>query len=287
VDTSHFVWDFDPVLITLGRLQIRYYGVLFAAAIYIGYLVMKWQFKRGGQGEAKADALFLYETLGIVIGARLGHVLFYEPGPFLRNPLEILYIWKGGLASHGATIGIFLATWLFVRRHKVPVVEVLDRLAMSVAIGSSCIRLGNFLNSEIVGRVSDSPIAIVFKRYDMQPRIPSQLVEVAIGIVVFLILYFVDRHYKESRPRGLIASLYLVLYFGMRFGVEFIKEYQVDFLVRHHSPFTMGQYLSIPFFIGGAVGLYFAIKKWYVPETPVAVAGESDKPYLRKKKRKK
>ena len=285
MDSSHFVWDFDPVLFTFGSLQIRYYGVLFAAAIYVGYLVMKWQFKRGGFGEDKADHLFLYETLGIVIGARLGHVFFYEPGPFLENPLEILKIWRGGLASHGATIGIFIATFLYVKRHKVHIVEVLDRLAMSVALGSSFIRLGNFFNSEIVGRVSESPIAIVFRRYDMQPRLPSQLFEVTIGVVVFFILYFVDRKYGEKRPRGLLASVYLMSYFALRFFVEYAKEYQVDFLIQHHSPITMGQILSLPFFIGGCVGLYFTIKKWYVPELPKPSA-VSDKPYIGRKKKK-
>jgi phosphatidylglycerol:prolipoprotein diacylglycerol transferase len=281
----HFVWDFDPVLIHLGSFQIRYYGVLFAAAIYVGYLVMKWQFKRGGYGEEKADHLFLYTTLGIVIGARLGHVFFYEPGLFLADPIEIFKIWRGGLASHGATIGIFITTWIFVKRHKVPVVEVLDRLAMSVAVGSSFIRLGNFLNSEIVGRISEAPYAIVFKRFDMNPRIPSQLVEVAIGLVVFLALFLVDHRYKEARPRGLLASLYLILYFALRFAVEFIKEEQVDFLARHHSPLTMGQYLSIPFFLGGCVGLYFAVRKWYVPAA-LAPAAEPDRSYVRRKKKK-
>lgn len=285
MESSHLVWDFDPVLFTFGSLQIRYYGVLFAAAIYVGYLFMKWQFKRGGFGEAKADHLFLYETLGVVIGARLGHVLFYEPGPFLSNPIEILKIWRGGLASHGATIGILIATWIYIKRHKVPIVEVVDRIAMSVAIGSSFVRLGNFFNSEIVGKVSEAPWAIIFKRYDMQPRIPSQLIEVAVGITVFLILFFIDRHYKEKRPRGLLASLFLILYFSMRFFVEYAKAYQVDFLIQHHSPVTMGQILSIPFIVGGCVGLYYAIKKWYVPDVS-APAGVQGKAYVKKKKKK-
>jgi len=283
---GHFIWDFDPVLIHLGSFQIRYYGVLFAAAIYVGYLLMKWQYKRGGISEEKADHLFLYGTLGIVIGARLGHVLFYEPSIFLNDPLEVFRIWRGGLASHGATIGVLLAVVIYVLVHKVNIVEVLDRLSMSIAIGSSFIRLGNFLNSEIVGKVSNAPYAIIFKRYDMNPRIPTQFLEILIGITVFLILFFVDRHYRESRPRGLLASLFMICYFGLRFMVEFLKEEQAEFLLGVRSPLTMGQYLSIPFFIGGCVGLYFAIKIWHVP--PVVVSAPSpEKDYPRRKKRKK
>ena len=284
---AYITWDFDPVLFHLGGFQIRYYGVLFASAIYIGYLLMKWQFMRGGISEEKADHFFLYSTLGIVIGARLGHVLFYEPGPFFNNPLEIFKIWHGGLASHGATLGIMIAIWIFVKRHKVPIIEVTDRVAMSVAAGSSCVRLGNFLNGEIVGKVSDAPWAVVFKQYDNQPRIPSQLVEITVGIAVFLILFFVDRHYREKRPRGIMTALFFICYFTMRFFVELLKEYQVDWLIQHNSPVTMGQLLSIPFVILGAVILYFSIKKWHVPVVTAPAGGSRGRPgYVKKKKKK-
>lgn len=283
---NHFVWDIDPVLVHLGSMPIRYYGVLFAAAIYVGYLLLKWQFKKGGVDETKADHFFLYGTIGIVVGARLGHVLFYEPDAFFANPLEILKIWKGGLASHGATLGIILAILIFVKRHKMPIVEVMDRLSMGIALGSSCVRLGNFFNGEIVGRVSDVPWAVVFTQYDNQPRHPSQLYEVAIGITVFIVLFLVDRKLGGPRRRGIIASLFFLCYFSLRFLVEFVKEEQVDFLSRHHSPLTMGQLLSIPFIVAGAILLYFALKGRFGTSGAAPQPAAAGAPrFIKKKKR--
>jgi len=269
-----------------GPLEIRYYGVLFAAALFTGYYVMRWQFRRGGYGDDKAESLFLYAALGIIIGARLGHVLFYEPEKFLENPLEVLRIWHGGLASHGTTIGVLLALWLFHRKHKIPYVEVTDRLSMSIALCSSFIRIGNFLNSEIVGREWDGPWAVVFTRYDSQPRHPSQVYEVLMSWAVFAILYFVDRHFKETRPRGLISSLLIMGYFTLRFIVEFFKAEQVDALIQRGSPLTMGQYLSIPFIIIGIVWFVLAIRKGrYSPEVKASETEEPKHFYRKKKKR--
>jgi prolipoprotein diacylglyceryl transferase len=266
-------------------LEIRYYGVLFAAALFVGYYVMRWQFRRGGYGDDKAESLFLYAALGIIIGARLGHVLFYEPDKFLSNPLEILKIWHGGLASHGATIGVLLALWLFHRKQKIPYVEVTDRLAMSIALCSSFVRIGNFLNSEIVGRAWDGPWAVVFKRYDLTPRHPSQVYEVLMSWIVFGILVLVDSRLKEERPRGLMSSMLIMGYFILRFVVEFFKEYQVDAFISRGSPLTMGQVLSIPFVLVGLAWFVYAIRKGrYVPEQ---AAGEEARPTYVKKKRKK
>lgn len=270
-----------------GPLEIRYYGVLFAAALFCGYYIMRWQFRRGGYGDEKAESMFLYSALGIIIGARLGHVLFYEPDKFLDNPIEILKIWHGGLSSHGTAIGVLFALWLFHRRHKIPYVEVTDRLSMSIALCSSFIRLGNFLNSEIVGRVWDGPWAVVFTRYDNQPRHPSQIYEVLMSWAVFAILFFTDRHLKEERPRGLISSMLIMGYFTLRFVVEFFKEYQVDALVARGSPITMGQALSIPFVLIGLAWFIYAWRKGrYRPEEAEA-DGEASLQHYRKKKRKK
>lgn len=278
------------VVFVNNPLEIRYYGVLFAAALFVGYYLMRWQFRRGGYGDEKAEALFLYAALGIIIGARLGHVLFYEPGRFLSNPVEILRIWHGGLASHGAAIGVLLALWLFKRKHRVPYVEVTDRLAMSIALCSSFIRIGNFLNSEIVGRAWDGPWAVVFTRYDSVPRHPSQIYEVLMSWIVFGILYLVDRHYEEERPRGMISSILLIGYFTLRFVVEFFKERQVDAIQQtvQQGDFslTMGQYLSIPFVLAGVGWLVYALRKGRHDPSAETASEDAQPRYYRKKKKK-
>ncbi len=279
------------VVFVRDALEIRYYGVLFAAALFVGYYVMRWQFRRGGYGDDKAEALFLYAALGIIIGARLGHVIFYEPERFFAEPIEILRIWHGGLASHGATIGILLALWLFNRKYRIAYVEVTDRLSMSIALCSSFVRIGNFLNSEIVGRPWDGPWAVVFTKYDSVPRHPSQLYEVLLSWTVFGLLYFVDRHYKEARPRGLISSLLLIGYFSLRFVVEFFKEKQVEAIQQavDAGTFTlsMGQYLSIPFVLAGIVWLVFALRKGrQEPTAQQDASTDASLTHYRKKKKK-
>ncbi len=282
------------VFIVKRPLEIRYYGVLFAAALFSGYYIMRWQFRRGGYGDEKAESLFLYAALGIIIGARLGHVIFYEPERFFANPMEVFKIWNGGLASHGATIGVMIAFFLFSRKWKIPYVEVTDRMAMSVALCSGLVRIGNFMTSEIVGRTTDLPWAIVFPRaqvaYASLPRHPSQIYEVLMSVAVFGILYFTDRKLKESRPRGLLSAMMLIGYFTLRFVVEFFKAEQVEALERAHSPLTMGQYLSIPFVLGGLVWLIFALRKGphlQAAESAAEGDGGEERSFYRKKKRKK
>lgn len=278
------------VVFVKNSLEIRYYGVLFAAALFAGYYLMRWQFRRGGYGDERAEALFLYAALGIIIGARLGHVLFYEPQRFFSQPMEILKIWHGGLASHGAAIGILLALWLYNRRYRVPYVELTDRLSFSIALCSSFVRVGNFLNSEIVGRAWDGPWAVVFKAYDNTPRHPSQVYEVLMSWIVFGILYFVDRHYEEERPRGLISSILLIGYFTLRFVVEFFKERQVEAIQETVQTggfsLTMGQYLSIPFVAIGIIWLVYTLKKGRHVPGPASEDEAPSRRHYRKKKKK-
>lgn len=277
-------------------IEIRYYGVLFATALFCGYYIMRWQFRRGGYSDEKAESLFLYAALGIIIGARLGHIILYEPARFISNPIEIFKIWNGGLSSHGTAVGLLIALFLFHRKWKIPYVEVTDRLSMSIALCSGFIRIGNFMNSEILGRVSDVPWAIVFPRAQgvtdaNMPRHPSQLYEVTMSVIVFCILYFTDRKLGERRPRGLISAMLLIGYFTLRFVVEFVKIEQADMLLGMHFPLTMGQLASLPFVLAGIAWMIFAIRKG--PFTPVAQAPDGsiqaaeDRTFYRKKKRKK
>jgi len=248
-----FVWNLDPVLIHLGPIQIRYYGVVFVCVIVIAYLFWRWQMRRGGFGKAIIEGFITWGTVATILGARLGHCLFYDPARYLDNPIEILYFWEGGLASHGATIGLVAALFLFSLIHKLPLLELMDRFSPSAAVGAAGIRLGNFLNSEIVGRATDLPWAVRFMRYDngAVPRHPSQLYEFALGLFVLLAVVLADRWAgREKRPRGLLAGLFLLVYFTGRFFVEFVKEYQA----LHESFLTMGQYLSIiPMLVGAAL----------------------------------
>ncbi len=265
-----FLWNLDPVLIHLGPVTIRYYGAVFVCTLVIAFLFWRWQMKRGGYGKAATEGFITWGALATILGARLGHCLFYEPARYLSKPLEMLYFWQGGLASHGATIGLVLALVLYCRIHKLPVLELMDRFSPSAAIGAAGVRLGNFLNSEIVGRVTDLPWAVRFARYEdhgAYARHPSQLYEFAMGLLVLLAVVLADRWAgREKRPRGLLVGTFLLLYFTGRFCVEFVKEYQA----LDNSFLTMGQYLSIIPMLIGAVLLVWCIIK----PTPTRVEGQ-------------
>ncbi len=288
-----FVWNIDPVLFHLpdflGGRGIRYYGVLYALTLMGGFYVWQWQMLRGGHTRKQADRFLTMGVIAVIAGARLGHCLFYEPERYLKDPIRILYFWEGGLASHGSTIALIAVLVYFARTEKMPIREVLDRFSMSAAVGATLIRFGNFMNSEIVGRVSDGPFKVKFPRHDRDQlvpcpeqcgqvsadvcgfiqeqcvsfaqvpwRHPSQLYEAALGTTVFLMLFFVDRYYGEKRPLGLLGFLFIGVYFTGRFLVEFFKAFQS--LEARESLLTMGQYLSIPFIIVGALGVVKALR---------------------------
>jgi prolipoprotein diacylglyceryl transferase len=249
-----FIWDVDRVWFHLGPLAIRYYGLLIGLTVALGAWLVQRHLRRRGYSEELAQTYVLYLLVGFVVGARLGHCFFYHPLKYLHDPLEILRIWHGGIASHGAAIGLTLGALVFSRRHKVPFAELCDAAALAAAVGATFVRLGNFMNSEIVGRVTHVPWAVVFKRHDALPRHPSQLYEAAGGLIVLLLLLGLARR-KDLRS-GLLASVFLLTYFSFRFGVEFFKEYVV-----RTGYFTMGQYLSLPFLAFGAVLLAASLRR--------------------------
>jgi len=288
-----FVWDVSPILLTVGPIRIHYYGILFALMLFGGYYLWQWQMLRGGHTQRQAEGLFLWGAFAVILGARLGQVIFYNPGRYLANPLEILYVWKGGLASHGAGVGLVLVLIFYARKEKLPTFEIMDRCAMPAALGALSVRLGNFMNSEIVGRVTDVPWAVKFPRcyYDrgmpldqVPGRHPSQIYEFFLGLAVFFALYFCDRKLKEERPLGLLSSLFLLIYFSGRFVVEAFKEYQT--LSPEASPLTMGQYLSIPGILAGAIGLYYTYR-FRIPTSSLRPAPAEKKKKGEKKGKKK
>ena len=273
-------WELDPILIELGPISIRYYGVLFGLVFIGGFYLQRWQFMRGGGKENHARDFVTLGVIAVLAGSRLGHVIFYEPMRALRDPLWVFQIWKGGLASHGATIGLVLAVWYHARRFGQPFLEGADRFSFAAALGATLVRVGNFLNSEIVGRVTDGTWGVRFPRYDRDVipaplRHPSQLYEVGLGLAVLGGLWVVDRLAgRENRPRGLLAATFFALYFTGRFIVEFFKEYQT---LTPDFPLTMGQCLSIPAALLGYVGVVWSIKRgekagWGVPEQPKQIS---------------
>ena len=244
---------------------LRYYSLLFVVVFLGGYGLLHWQLRRGGADEEEAGDFIVYGVVAVLAGARLGHVLFYDLDKALRDPVWVLKIWTGGLASHGAVIGLIIAMFLFTKRRGVPFLEGSDRFSFSAALGAALVRLGNFFNSEIVGRPTDQTWGVRFPRYIDDARLaepplrhPSQLYEFALGLGVLGALYVADRLLgKEKRPRGFLISLFFVLYFTGRFFIEFVKEYQT---LPPDSLLTMGQRLSIPGVLLGVYGLWWSLK---------------------------
>jgi len=249
-------WDMNPEIFRIGNFAVRWYGLLFASGFFFGYLIFMRFFKKEGLSVELLDKLTIYMAVGTVIGARLGHCLFYEPDYYLSNPVEILKIWRGGLASHGAAIGILAALWLFVRKYKKPFIWILDRIVVVVALAGALIRLGNLMNSEIYGIETSLPWGFVFiKNLEVVPKHPTQIYEALTYFLVFgLLLTIYIRSDAKFRP-GTLFSWFLILVFGMRFLIEFIKEDQVDF--EAGMSLNMGQWLSIPFVLLGIAILLF------------------------------
>jgi prolipoprotein diacylglyceryl transferase len=266
-----FVWDVDPVFFTIPvvDLSIRYYGFIFAITFLLGFFLYRWQIKRGFGSETEAVSFILPGFLGVLLGARLGHVLFYSLDYVKEHPLWFFKVWEGGLSSHGAALGLVLALLYQAYRTKRPFWDLSDRFSFSAAVGAGLIRVANFINSEIVGKAApdDAFLSVSFPRYDLPAgalpapyRYPTQFLEALLGLFIFLCLYFTDRFAgKEKRPRGLLAAVFLILYFTGRFLIEFLKERQnaADNLL-----LSKGQMLSvIPLVFGVCLLIYVLLKR--------------------------
>ncbi|MCC7429375.1 prolipoprotein diacylglyceryl transferase [bacterium] len=248
------VWDFDPTLIKVGPLEIRYYGVLFASAVLFGFQVLRKTFRESNLNEELAETLSTYTVVSLVIGARLVHCLFYNPEFYLSNPLEILFIWKGGIASHGGALGMLVAVWLFNKKTGIGFEKLADKIAVSITAAPVLIRLGNFFNSEIVGKATDVPWSVIFLRYDNIPRHPSQLYEAFLGFLVFIAMWKIYWKTHKEKPDGYFMYLFITLYFTQRFLIEFVKESQTN--IEQTLPLDIGQLLSLPFWIFGVLMLW-------------------------------
>lgn len=269
------IWNPDKVLFTLGSYEVRWYGLLWCIGLAAAYFIVQWLYKREKIGQDKFEPLFLYCFVGILLGARLGHCLFYEPGYFLSHPIEMFLpikqmadgTWKvtgyAGLASHGGTAGIILALWLYVKRHKMPILTVVDIIGIATPVTACAIRLGNLMNSEIVGKATESALGFVFVQNGEDfARYPAQLYEA----LAYLLLFFIGlAFYLKSRYRpgtGFYFGLCLTYIFTFRLFIEFLKEVQEQWEVDMVSAIGLnqGQMLSLPFMAIGGFFLFKAIK---------------------------
>lgn len=279
---DHFVWDSGPEIFRLGPLSIRYYGLLFALGFLVGYQIMKRIFLSEGKKEEDLSSLLMHLMLGTIIGARLGHCLFYEPAYYLSNPLEILKIWKGGLASHGGSIGVLFSTWLYVRKHPdQPYLWLADRLTLGVSFTAACIRLGNFFNSEILGKPSELPWAVIFARIDNVARHPAMLYESASYLCLFVVLMLIYKKTQGKVTSGRLLGIMLAWIFSSRILIEFVKENQVDF--ESGMLLNMGQILSIPFVLVGILLMLGTLQK----KLPTSFSQPVVKAEAKKRKKKK
>ncbi len=254
---AEIVWDIDPTIIKIGSFELRWYGLLFAGGFLLGYQVFTRIFKAEGKPEKDLDPLLLTMIISTVLGARIGHYVFYEGNHFSEDPIgfitEMLIPPYAGLASHGAGFGIVFALWLYTRkRPDQPFLWLVDRMSVSVALTGAFIRFGNLMNSEIVGIPSDVPWAFLFKQnyeFSQVPRHPAQLYESLSCLVLFILMFSIWNKYKRRLPDGLLAGLFFTWIFGLRFLYEFLKENQVDF--EQGMSLNMGQILSIPMVLFG------------------------------------
>ena len=269
-------WDVSPVIFNIGSFQLRYYGVLFIAGFYLGYYMFRNFFRREGKPLELLDSLLWCLFLCTIVGARLGHVLFYQPGYYLANPVEILKVWEGGLASHGGTIAIMIGMWWFVkkygRKHNFGYVWLLDRLAVATAFAAMFIRLGNLMNSEIYGHETSLPWGFVFlQNGETVAKHPTQLYEALCYFATGVILYAIYKYALPKIKEGLLLGIFFIGIFLSRFFIEFVKENQVGF--EEGMTLNMGQLLSIPFVLLGV----FLIVRSFRPGTPPALRVDGKK----------
>ena len=253
-------WNINPELIAIGPFHVRWYGLFFSLAFLAGFCVMFWIFSRERKSEDLLIKLFLYIFIAVVAGARLGHCLFYEPGYYLAHPLDILKVWKGGLASHGAAAGIILALLLYARYTAgTSFFWVADRLCIIVPLAASFVRLGNFANSEILGVPTTAPWAVIFSRVDPIPRHPVQLYEAITYLIIFIIMVILYLR-QAGEIAGRLTGSMLIMLFSMRFILEFFKAGQST--LDPSMPITMGQLLSVPLVV---FGIWFIARQKVVP----------------------
>lgn len=254
-------WDVSPIFISLGDLNIAYYGLLWGAAFLMGGYLFTKMVKREKLDIKMVDSAFITMLISTMVGARLGHCLFYEPTAYLAEPWKIITgIREGGLASHGAAIGLLVGIWIWSRKWKMPYVWMLDRIGIVVAIGGAFIRFGNLLNSEVYGTATDLPWGFIFVRAgETMPMHPTQIYEMIAYLITFAVMGHLYWRTQLSDRRGAMFGIFLIMLFGARFIIESIKQPQEAW--EQAMALNMGQILSLPFIIAGVIILIIAMRR--------------------------
>lgn len=272
----YITWNPSEYLLSIGSGGIRWYGMCWFVGLAAGYLLMKWLYKRHKYTNGQFDPLFLYVFFGVLGGARLGHCLFYEPDYFLTSWDHIIemiipvrhmangswrFVGYAGLASHGGVAGLLVALWLYIRRYKMNTWVVLDFFGICSGITACFIRIGNLMNSEIIGNKTDVPWAFIFEKVDQYPRHPGQLYEAIAYLCFFVFIFLVYRKHPNKVGTGLYFGLCLTLIFVFRFFIEYTKQIQVAF--EAGLPIDMGQILSLPLIALGISAIWRSKGKTY------------------------
>jgi prolipoprotein diacylglyceryl transferase len=260
-------WDFDSEIINILGFPLKYYGLLFACGLLLSMYILKIIFKRENLKDSAHEALFVYGIVGILVGARLGHCLFYDFDYYSKNLLEIIlpikktltgeykFIGYAGLASHGGTIGLIISLYLYSKKYEIKYLKVLDLIAIVAPLGATFIRLANLMNSEMIGNPTTMPWAFIFRKVDTIPRHPAQLYEAISYLLIFILVFTVYKTKNIKLGNGFLFGLAITLIFTMRILIEFLKTNQVEF--EDGMKLNMGQILSIPFVL---IGLFFMMK---------------------------
>jgi phosphatidylglycerol:prolipoprotein diacylglycerol transferase len=260
-------WDFDSEIINILGFPLKYYGLLFASGLLLSMYTLKIIFKRENLKDSAHEALFVYGIVGILVGARLGHCLFYDFDYYSKNLLEIIlpikktlageykFIGYAGLASHGGTIGLIISLYLYSKKYKIKYLKVLDLIAIVAPLGATFIRLANLMNSEMIGNPTTMPWAFIFRKVDTIPRHPAQLYEAISYLLIFILVFTIYKTKNIKLGNGFLFGIAITLIFTMRILIEFLKINQVEF--EDGMNLNMGQLLSIPFII---IGMYFVMK---------------------------
>jgi prolipoprotein diacylglyceryl transferase len=270
--TSNYIyWNIDPEIINVFGISIRYYGLLFVSGLILCIYILGWIFRRENIPQELLEKLSIYGIIGIFVGARLGHCLFYEPSYYFAHPLEMLlpiqplpgggYKFSGyqGLASHGGALGLIIALIIYSRKAKQPLIKTIDLISIVGPLEGCFIRLGNLMNSEIIGMPTTKPWAFVFAQIDNIPRHPAQLYEAFCYLLIFVIMILLYKYLRIRLQNGFFFGLTLTMIFVARFLIEFLKEKQVAF--EENLAIDMGQILSIPYIIIGIGFIIYGLMK--------------------------
>jgi phosphatidylglycerol:prolipoprotein diacylglycerol transferase len=266
--------QFDPIAFQIGPIAVRWYGLMYLIGFVACVLLARLRIRQrpdAGWAVGDVDDLLFYGVIGVVVGGRLGYVLFYTPGEYLLDPIKIFYLWEGGMSFHGGFLGVILAMLWYAHRSQRRWFAVTDFIAPLVPVGLGAGRIGNFINGELWGRPTDLPWGMHFPLVDPLARHPSQLYEAGLeGLLLFVILWTFSR---KPRPLGAVSALFLVAYGVMRFAVEYTREPDA-FLGLLTFGWSMGQWLSVPMIVGGVAMLVWA----YWPRTRIAPPGTGSRP---------